>query len=154
MLLVSSTVFRWSHYNFINNSFHLMSILCQWQLQTVLIFQLIPWLLVSLQEQFYSSKSFCHYNMFNHYFFRGAEACSAYKKFLSHTTAEEIILVMDPPFGGLVEVIIHTIRRIMADWSCDLNGMCVSTIVPSKWLYLYSQMIDRIFNHSLSQFIF
>jgi len=70
--------------------------------------------------------------MFNHYFFRGAAACSAYKKFLSHTTAEEIILVMDPPFGGLVEVIIHTIRRIMADWSCDTNGMCVSMIVPSK----------------------
>ncbi|KAK2192869.1 hypothetical protein NP493_21g06031 [Ridgeia piscesae] len=72
--------------------------------------------------------------MFNHYFFRGAAACSAYKKFLSHTTAEEIILVMDPPFGGLVEVIIHTIRRIMADWSCDTND---GRELPVFWFFPY-----------------
>ena len=74
-----------------------------------------------LQEQFYSSKRFCHYNMFNHYFFRGRPA--AYKKFLSHSTCDEIILVTDPPFGGLVAVIAHTIRRIMADWAQDPDGM-------------------------------
>ena len=59
--------------------------------------------------------------MFNHYFFRGRQ--DAYKKFLSHSTCDEIILVTDPPFGGLVAVIAHTIRRIMADWAQDPDGM-------------------------------
>ena len=61
--------------------------------------------------------------MFNHYFFRGAVAQAAYKKFLSNSNSDEIILVTDPPFGGLVEVIAHTIRKIMTDWSHDTAGM-------------------------------
>ncbi|KAI0232096.1 rRNA N6-adenosine-methyltransferase ZCCHC4 [Lamellibrachia satsuma] len=85
-------------------------------------------------EQFYSCKTVCHYNMFNHYFFRGAVAQAAYKKFLSNSNSDEIILVTDPPFGGLVEVIAHTIRKIMTDWSHDT---AVGRELPVFWFFPY-----------------
>ena len=80
--------------------------------------------------------------MFNHYFFRGRQA--AYKKFLSHSTRDEIILVTDPPFGGLVAVIAHTIRKIMADWVQDPDGMIwLNTIlfcIDYNYVYLQTNL--------------
>jgi hypothetical protein len=80
----------------------------------------------------------CRYNMFNHYFFDGEKAHTVYMEFLrreelvppSPVTANsvkdsDILVVLDPPFGGLVDALAATLKRITEDY-CQVNaGICL-----------------------------
>lgn len=51
--------------------------------------------------------------MFNHFFFESVASEKVFQDFLSR---EGLVLVMDPPFGGLAEVLSHSVRIIWDDW--------------------------------------
>lgn len=53
--------------------------------------------------------------MFNHHFFDGPEGVSVFEQFLKESK-NGLALVMDPPFGGKVEIISHTLKRIDSDY--------------------------------------
>ncbi|KAK8378788.1 hypothetical protein O3P69_009482 [Scylla paramamosain] len=63
---------------------------------------------------FFPPESFLHYNMFNHHLFGGTAAHDTYLSFL--TANEKLVLVSDPPFGGRMELLAHTLHTIEADW--------------------------------------
>ncbi len=65
--------------------------------------------LCSLQAQFYVSHHYQRYNMFNHFFYSpgGLEAC---EQFLEGPPSS-LAIVLDPPFGGLVELLAVSIRK-------------------------------------------
>ncbi|XP_057305849.1 rRNA N6-adenosine-methyltransferase ZCCHC4-like isoform X2 [Hydractinia symbiolongicarpus] len=62
-------------------------------------------------HQFYSSNSFLQYNMFNNFFFEknGVEKC---KGFLSQKSPIETLIIVDPPFGGLVNILAKTLKSL------------------------------------------
>ncbi|XP_063844906.1 rRNA N6-adenosine-methyltransferase ZCCHC4-like isoform X2 [Scylla paramamosain] len=63
---------------------------------------------------FFPPESFLHYNMFNHHLFGGTAAHDTYLSFLAAN--EKLVLVSDPPFGGRMELLAHTLHTIEADW--------------------------------------
>ncbi|XP_026370322.1 rRNA N6-adenosine-methyltransferase ZCCHC4 isoform X2 [Ursus arctos] len=67
-------------------------------------------------SQFYMEDSFCHYNMFNHHFFDGKAALEVCRTFLQEDKGEGVIMVTDPPFGGLVEPLAVTFKKLIAMW--------------------------------------
>ncbi|TKC47017.1 hypothetical protein EI555_011108, partial [Monodon monoceros] len=67
-------------------------------------------------SQFYMEDSFCHYNMFNHHFFDGKAALEVCRTFLQKDKGEGVIMVTDPPFGGLVEPLAVTFKKLIAMW--------------------------------------
>jgi hypothetical protein len=64
--------------------------------------------------------------MFNHHFFNGIESVSIYEQFLKEAK-NNLAVVMDPPFGGKVEIIAHTLRKIDGEYKL-LNGVKSSEI--------------------------
>ncbi|XP_067893367.1 rRNA N6-adenosine-methyltransferase ZCCHC4 isoform X2 [Heterodontus francisci] len=72
-------------------------------------------------SQFYSEEEFCHYNMFNHYFFGGKSASEAFQTFVCQDKGESVIMVTDPPFGGLVEALAHSFKKIVGIWKTSRN---------------------------------
>lgn len=60
---------------------------------------------------FYSPKHFIFYNMFNHHFFK----TESKKHYLNFIKNENIVLIMDPPFGGRIEPLSETIYSIERD---------------------------------------
>lgn len=95
--------------------------------------------------QFYTEDEFCHYNMFNHHCFDGevrpdtlclastdfqfcfffnlvclcvrAQASNTVlKSFLKEHNGEKVVLVADPPFGGLVRPLARSFSLISQTW--------------------------------------
>lgn len=66
------------------------------------------------------------YNIFNHHFFDGPQSVSVYKQFLMEGK-NNLAVVMDPPFGGKVEIISRTLQTIDDEYK-SLNGENASDI--------------------------
>uniref|UniRef100_A0A673B9E8 GRF-type domain-containing protein n=1 Tax=Sphaeramia orbicularis TaxID=375764 RepID=A0A673B9E8_9TELE len=66
--------------------------------------------------QFYSQDEFCHYNMFNHHFFDGEASRGVLQTFLSECDGGKVVMVADPPFGGLVTPLANSFRLISQMW--------------------------------------
>ena len=75
--------------------------------------------------------TFCHYNMFNHFFFRETEQ-QDYFNFLKGD--EDVIIVTDPPFGGKCELIGRTLNAIREDISKQRN---IETRINIMWIFPY-----------------
>lgn len=58
--------------------------------------------------------------MFNHHFFEGNRSKKIYDKFLKK--AGKMVIVCDPPFGGLVAVLANNLKTINNDWKETENG--------------------------------
>uniref|UniRef100_UPI00398E727E rRNA N6-adenosine-methyltransferase ZCCHC4 isoform X1 n=1 Tax=Pristiophorus japonicus TaxID=55135 RepID=UPI00398E727E len=87
-------------------------------------------------SQFYSEEEFCHYNMFNHYFFGGKSASEAFQTFLCQDNGESVIMVTDPPFGGLVEALAHSFKKIVGIWKTSQNKADDEEL-PIFWIFPY-----------------
>ncbi|KAM4808462.1 rRNA N(6)-adenosine-methyltransferase ZCCHC4 isoform 2-T2 [Rhinophrynus dorsalis] len=87
-------------------------------------------------SQFYSEEEFCHYNMFNHHFFGGEAAQSVCKKFLQENHGEGVILVTDPPFGGLVEPLAFSFKRLREMWKVASSAESNKEL-PVFWIFPY-----------------
>ncbi|XP_029445833.1 rRNA N6-adenosine-methyltransferase ZCCHC4 isoform X2 [Rhinatrema bivittatum] len=70
-------------------------------------------------SQFYTDEEFCHYNMFNHHFFGGEAAREVCREFLQRDGGEGVIIVTDPPFGGLVEPLAFTFKKLISLWRME-----------------------------------
>lgn len=73
-------------------------------------------LLLDLDERykvFYNQEAFCHFNMFNNYFFNGEES---EKIFCNYLNSKEIIVFIDPPFGGHIDALMQTLKNISQKW--------------------------------------
>ncbi|KAJ8262121.1 hypothetical protein GJAV_G00162470 [Gymnothorax javanicus] len=86
--------------------------------------------------QFCSEEEFCHYNMFNHHFFH-SKGEAVFKAFLSEESSENIVLVADPPFGGLVKPLAHSFSRISAMWRMLQGAEICTQEMPMVWIFPY-----------------
>lgn len=80
-------------------------------------------------EHFYSPDEFCWFNMFNNFFFRGDAPAETVRRRFVHNS--RCALLIDPPFGGLVDAIARTLRSIMAD--AEASGGTVNVF----WFFPY-----------------
>ncbi|XP_046837606.1 rRNA N6-adenosine-methyltransferase ZCCHC4 isoform X1 [Vespa crabro] len=62
-------------------------------------------------HNFLSPLSYGWYNLFNHYFFN-ENAQFVFEDFLTQNKGKDLYLICDPPFGGRVELISQTIKKI------------------------------------------
>ncbi|XP_076992646.1 rRNA N(6)-adenosine-methyltransferase ZCCHC4 isoform X4 [Tamandua tetradactyla] len=91
-------------------------------------------------SQFYMEDSFCHYNMFNHHFFDGKAALEVCRAFLQEDKGEGVIMVTDPPFGGLVEPLAVTFKKLIAIWKEGQNQDPLDDShkeLPIFWIFPY-----------------
>ncbi|XP_024069449.2 rRNA N6-adenosine-methyltransferase ZCCHC4 [Terrapene carolina triunguis] len=88
-------------------------------------------------SQFYTEEDFCHYNMFNHYFFDGEAAHEICRKFLHQEEGEGVILVTDPPFGGLVEPLAFSFKKLIATWRETQEEDHSNKELPIFWIFPY-----------------
>jgi len=79
-------------------------------------------------EQFYAPSQFACYNMFNHHFFNGDKSRNVYLKFLKASCLSDLLVIVDPPFGGLIEVLAFTMKCILEDYCSQQD--CRSTEFP------------------------
>ncbi|XP_031441060.1 rRNA N6-adenosine-methyltransferase ZCCHC4 [Clupea harengus] len=90
-------------------------------------------------SQFYGQDEFCHYNMFNHHFFGGKEPAGVFLDFLREEEGSKVVMVTDPPFGGLVKPLAHSFRQMADAW----RGLQSCTTVnsqaemPMVWIFPY-----------------
>ncbi|KAG7461949.1 hypothetical protein MATL_G00196600 [Megalops atlanticus] len=91
----------------------------------------------ALYSQFYSEDEFCHYNMFNHHFFNGEPAEAVYKAFLRQDDGEKVVMVTDPPFGGLVKPLAHSFSRISDTWKSLQTPENSGQEMPMVWIFPY-----------------
>ncbi|XP_062859679.1 rRNA N6-adenosine-methyltransferase ZCCHC4 isoform X2 [Trichomycterus rosablanca] len=85
-------------------------------------------------SQFYEQDEFCHYNMFNHHFFNGEDAAKVFRDFLS---GSKVVMVADPPFGGLVKLLGHTFSKISETWRALQETKCSMSEMPMVWIFPY-----------------
>ncbi|XP_066892430.1 rRNA N6-adenosine-methyltransferase ZCCHC4 isoform X4 [Kogia breviceps] len=92
---------------------------------------------VERYSQFYMEDSFCHYNMFNHHFFDGKAALEVCRTFLQKDKGEGVIMVTDPPFGGLVEPLAVTFKKLIAMWKEGQSQDNSHKELPIFWIFPY-----------------
>ncbi|XP_030630024.1 rRNA N(6)-adenosine-methyltransferase ZCCHC4 [Chanos chanos] len=88
-------------------------------------------------SQFYGQDEFCHYNMFNHHFFNEEEAIKVFRDFLSKEEGAKVVMVSDPPFGGLVKPLSHTFSTISETWRSLQSPDCTVSEMPMVWIFPY-----------------
>ena len=54
--------------------------------------------------------------MFNHYFFSGTRSEDIFQKFITEDSGKRVAMVIDPPFGGMVEALACSISKIDQQW--------------------------------------
>ncbi|XP_074659207.1 rRNA N(6)-adenosine-methyltransferase ZCCHC4-like [Tubulanus polymorphus] len=81
--------------------------------------------------QFFPPTQFCRYNVFNGHFFDGEDSVATYQQFLAE---KELVVLIDPPFGGRIDVLSSTVRKIEADWrkqaQCDSEVLSLMLFCP------------------------
>ncbi|XP_071480779.1 rRNA N(6)-adenosine-methyltransferase ZCCHC4-like [Diadema antillarum] len=85
--------------------------------------------------QFYPPSQFCRFNMFNHFFLDGSGSQETCREFLSRSGGRGVVVVTDPPFGGLVDVLASSVRWIMKMWQADVADSNVQ--LPVIWIFPY-----------------
>ncbi|XP_003226171.2 rRNA N6-adenosine-methyltransferase ZCCHC4 [Anolis carolinensis] len=100
-------------------------------------------------SQFYTEEEFCHYNMFNHYFFAGEAAYEICRKFLQQDKGEDVIMVADPPFGGLVEALAFSFKKLIEMWRQAEGPDDTCKELPILWIfpYFFESRILEFFSH-------
>ncbi|KAB7504625.1 Zinc finger CCHC domain-containing protein 4 [Armadillidium nasatum] len=85
---------------------------------------------------FFSTTDFCVYNMFNHYFFGGHKSREVYEDFLKENPADKLLVIIDPPFGGRVELISNTLSTLEKEWK-RLNNISGDKTLPVALIFPY-----------------
>ena len=73
--------------------------------------------------------------MFNHHFFEEDLAKPLLQNFFGNSKLSSTLVVLDPPFGGLVEVLAASVRKIwkLADCNKDYEGEVKKSGIISLW---------------------
>ncbi|XP_066577013.1 rRNA N(6)-adenosine-methyltransferase ZCCHC4 isoform X2 [Amia ocellicauda] len=88
-------------------------------------------------SQFYGEEEFGHYNMFNHHFFNGKAAEKRLEDFLHEEGGEKVVMVTDPPFGGLVRPLAHSFSKICSQWRSLQSPETQGAELPMVWIFPY-----------------
>ncbi|POI22431.1 hypothetical protein CIB84_013821, partial [Bambusicola thoracicus] len=59
------------------------------------------------------------------------------RKFLHQEKDERVIMVADPPFGGLVEALASSFKKLMAMWKDTGKGGNKNQEMPMFWIFPY-----------------
>lgn len=87
-------------------------------------------------HDFYSNRHFIHYNMFNHFFFRGKCDEEMFERYLKHVEpSSRICIFTDPPFGCRTELLANTIQTINQMYN-HINSF-VQQVLPTFWIFPY-----------------
>ena len=74
--------------------------------------------------------------MFNHHFFSGPQSHDVFERFLTEDSGKRVAMVIDPPFGGMVEALAATVSKTEKTWQnvsgIQLQNLSLSTIKPTK----------------------
>ncbi|XP_059210194.1 rRNA N6-adenosine-methyltransferase ZCCHC4 [Centropristis striata] len=87
--------------------------------------------------QFYSQDEFCHYNMFNHHFFGGEASSAVLQDFLREGDGQKVVMVADPPFGGLVKPLANSFSLISQTKRKMQSSDSSSADMPMIWIFPY-----------------
>ncbi|XP_060887103.1 rRNA N6-adenosine-methyltransferase ZCCHC4 [Labrus mixtus] len=87
--------------------------------------------------QFYSRDEFCHYNMFNHHFFGGEASSGVLQTFLSDSDGEKVVMVADPPFGGLVKPLANSFSLMSQMWKKLQSPDSSNSDLSMMWIFPY-----------------
>ncbi|GLH02854.1 Zinc finger CCHC domain-containing protein 4 [Gryllus bimaculatus] len=92
-------------------------------------------------HMFYGPEDFCWFNSFNFHFFLGHSSEQSFMNFLRNDKRH--LLILDPPFGGRLEPLAHTLKNIQALHKklhpCSKNDLSVILIYP----YFLEQHVVR-----------
>ncbi|KXJ18418.1 rRNA N6-adenosine-methyltransferase ZCCHC4 [Exaiptasia diaphana] len=86
--------------------------------------------------QFFPSGCFAYYNMFNNHFFE-ENGQQTLLEFMNSSEGDDMVLVMDPPFGGLVEVLAATVKKIWRFWRDCTAVKDNKKEMPTMWIFPY-----------------
>ncbi|XP_060076756.1 rRNA N6-adenosine-methyltransferase ZCCHC4-like [Ylistrum balloti] len=86
-------------------------------------------------QQMYPVAKFCRYNMFNHHFFE-EKSTDVFRQFLLEESGKRVAMVMDPPFGGMVEALAATYNKISQQWQA-LSEKTQDGDLPIMWFFPY-----------------
>nr|XP_047128623.1 rRNA N6-adenosine-methyltransferase ZCCHC4-like [Hydra vulgaris] len=109
-------------------------------LHEVLLSQKVNSLLLDIDKRFsyfYDTNSFLHYNMFNGFFFNNDIGNKKLETFLSQSL-EDTLIVIDPPFGALVSLLIKILQRL---WNVCNKELPTMIIFP---YFLENQILEKI----------
>lgn len=108
--------------------------------------------------QVYPRKQMCLYNMFNHYFF-DSKGESILLSFL-HDGGKGLVLVSDPPFGGMVEPLVATFRKIEQSWQQNVEtgvssaNLKKEVFVPFMLsLFLFFEIAKQMHCHKILHYL-
>ncbi|XP_077400717.1 rRNA N(6)-adenosine-methyltransferase ZCCHC4 [Vanacampus margaritifer] len=87
--------------------------------------------------QFYGQDKFCHYNMFNHHFFDSEASSAVLQDFLRESNGEKVVMVTDPPFGGLVKPLANSFSCISQAWKNQQSSDSSNVDMPMIWIFPY-----------------
>ncbi|XP_064213339.1 rRNA N6-adenosine-methyltransferase ZCCHC4 [Tribolium castaneum] len=99
----------------------------------------------SRYHNFYGPLQFCWYNSFNNHFFL-PESQQVFEDFLK--TESDLVLILDPPFGGRVEPLAHTIKQISEKY----NQLNEKTKLSVFWVFPYfmePQILNSLPDYSM-----
>lgn len=85
--------------------------------------------------QFFPPNSYQRFNMFNFHFFSGDKGRQHLVNFLS-TKPSNIVFILDPPFGGIADVLASTVKRL---WALATDSVTDPTDgeFPTFWCFPY-----------------
>lgn len=86
--------------------------------------------------QFYGQDEFCRYNMFNHHFFDDEEAVTFFQGFLREEEGAKVVMITDPPFGGLVKPLANSFSQMSITWRIQ-NKVSDAGQMPMIWIFPY-----------------
>lgn len=95
--------------------------------------------------QFYTRRKFILFNMFNGHFFE-EDGQARFENFIQQSEASKMCLLIDPPFGGLVQAIAKTIETFNEKCSSIFNR---NFELPMMFFFPYfnEKIIRKYFNH-------
>ncbi|KAL2720105.1 rRNA N6-adenosine-methyltransferase ZCCHC4 isoform X1 [Vespula squamosa] len=96
---------------------------------------------INLRHNFFSPLSYGWYNLFNHYFLN-EDAQYVFKNFLIQNEGKDLYLICDPPFGGRVELISQTIKKI-SDLHKKLNKVHLNND-DLKIMFIFPYFMESI----------
>jgi hypothetical protein len=107
-------------------------------------------------KQFYSPQNYLKFNLFNNYFFDGLTAEKTFHNFIKESPKESLILIIDPPFGGLIEAIAQTIDKITKIWKQENQIKSDNKLIPMLLFFPYfneNRIISSMPSLSMSDYM-
>lgn len=75
--------------------------------------------------------------MFNHHFFDGEASSASVQAFLRECDGEKVVMVADPPFGGLVKPLANSFSLISQTWRKLQSADSSNADMPMMWIFPY-----------------